>query len=67
MDRITSINTENRFNLSYEVFFPKDYFEKEDKLPLLIILKGAWERGTDIEDVNKFALTRLICDGLKID
>lgn len=67
MDRITSINTENRFNLSYEVFFPKDYFEKEDKLPLLIFLHGAGERGTDIEDVNKFALPRLICDGLKLD
>ena len=59
MDRITSISTENKYGLSYEVFFPKDYFEKERELPLLVFLHGAGERGYDIEDVNTNALPML--------
>ena len=66
MERIISLNTENPFNLSYEVFFPKDYFEKEQNLPLMIFLHGAGERGANIDDVNTYALPRLIVEGLEL-
>ena len=67
MERIISLNTENKFNLSYEVFFPKGYSEEDADLPLVVFLHGAAERGTNIEQVNKWALPRLISEGLELD
>lgn len=64
MDRIISLNTENPYNLSYEIFFPKDY-SAQQQLPLLIFLHGAGERGTNIDDVNAYALPKMIVDGME--
>lgn len=66
MYRTVSLNTENPFNLSYEIFFPEDYSEKEQDLPLLIFLHGAGERGTNIDDVNTYALPNLISEGMEL-
>lgn len=36
-------------------------------MPLVVFLHGAAERGTNIEQVNKWALPRLISEGLELD
>jgi predicted peptidase len=58
MDRIISLNTENPYNLSYEIFFPKDY-SAQQQLPLLIFLHGAGERGNNNTSQMKHMLLNL--------
>lgn len=62
MNKYTDIFICNNIKMSYEVFCP----EKCEDLPLLVFLHGAGERGTDIEHVNRWALPRLITEGMKI-
>ena len=51
--------------LNYLISYPKG-FSEDKKYPLVIFLHGAGERGTDIEHVNRWALPRLITEGMKI-
>lgn len=49
-------------NINYLLYLPKDY-EAKDKLPLLLFLHGAGERGSDLNLVKKNGPPRLIEEG----
>lgn len=48
-------------NLKYVLTFPTGY-TKEEKLPLIIFLHGAGERGTDIEKIKIYCIPKLFCE-----
>ncbi|MCX7797642.1 MAG: prolyl oligopeptidase family serine peptidase [Melioribacter sp.] len=49
-------------NINYLIYFPKDYDQK-DKVPLLLFLHGAGERGNDLNLVKKHGPPKLIEEG----
>ena len=52
----------NDIKMNYEVFFPDQW----ENLPLLVFLHGAGERGDNLDHVNRWALPRLITEGMEI-
>lgn len=53
---------ENIYNMNYKVFYPENY----DKLPLIVYLHGAGERGENISHLYKHAIPKLIKEGMEI-
>ena len=51
-----------KVTLSYLLYLPKDYAEKDSR-PLLLFLHGAGERGDDLELVKKHGPPKLIAAG----
>ncbi len=51
-----------KFNINYLLYLPKDY-ETREKIPLLLFLHGAGERGSDLQIVKKHGLPKLIEEG----
>ena len=62
MNRYTDTYIYNNVKMSYEVFSPDNC----ENMPLLVFLHGAGERGTVIGNVNRWALPRLITEGMKV-
>ena len=49
----------NDFDMNYKVFYPDNY----EDLPLLVYLHGAGERGSNIENIHRHAIPKLIDEG----
>ena len=48
-------------SLKYQLYFPNSYSEKrKEKLPLMLFLHGAGERGNDVERVKKHGPPKLV-------
>ncbi|MBR2029024.1 MAG: dienelactone hydrolase family protein [Oscillospiraceae bacterium] len=62
MNRYTDTYICNNVKMSYEVFSPDNC----ENMPLLVFLHGAGERGTTTDNVNRWALPRLITEGVKV-
>ena len=62
MNKHTATYKCNNIKMNYEVFCP-DVWED---LPLIVFLHGAGERGENLENINKWALPRLITQGWEI-
>ncbi|MEG8946376.1 prolyl oligopeptidase family serine peptidase [Rosettibacter firmus] len=61
-----SLKTEFRkiVNINYLLYLPDDY-DSKDKVPLLLFLHGAGERGNDLQLVKKHGPPKLIDEGKK--
>ena len=62
MNRKTDVYAINNIQISYQVYYPDNWQD----LPLVVFLHGAGERGTDISHVDRWALPRLITEGLQL-
>ena len=51
--------------LNYLLYLPEDYETTKTKLPLVLFLHGAGERGDDLEKVTMHGLPKLIKNGAK--
>ena len=52
----------NSLTMNYEIFYPDNW----DNLPLIVFLHGAGERGNDITHVDRWALPRMLSNGLEL-
>ena len=62
MNKHTATYKCNDIKMNYEVFCPDQW----EDLPLIVFLHGAGERGENLENINKWALPRLINQGWEI-
>ena len=50
--------------MNYRVFYPSNY---KAKLPLIVYLHGAGERGKNLEHITRHGLARLLDEGMEIE
>ena len=50
-------------SMDYLLYLPPSYETSREKVPLVVFLHGAGERGHDVTDVERFGLPKLIAEG----
>ncbi|WP_414585645.1 prolyl oligopeptidase family serine peptidase [Scytonema sp. PCC 10023] len=50
----------NTNNYNYLLFLPKSYEAQEFRLPMILFLHGAGERGSNLEDVKRNGIARIV-------
>ena len=63
MRKIEFLTQENR-GMNYWLFLPNNY---KEKLPLIVYLHGAGERGRNVEHLARHGLAKLLTEGMEID
>ena len=56
-------NINDKTSLDYLIYFPNDYPRIEKKIPLVLFLHGAGERGNDLIQIKKHGIPKRIHDG----
>ena len=54
------------FSLQYILAKPAD-LQPEEKLPFVVFMHGAGERGTDIQDIKRLGIPKYLDEGLPFD
>ncbi len=60
--KAAKLNIEIKAHVDYWIYLPQDY-DKQEKVPLLLFLHGAGERGNDLNKVKVHGPTKLIAAG----